>query len=108
MYIVLFEPTKSRPTPGHIGFQQLWQIADDIKNNLDEAKLLQAAEGRHLDWWDNRKQTQSAYCLGVLLMVVTGTRGKPLKQWGKKVLCFLFKVGAVVCLFLSEEDLEKT
>eukprot|EP00434_Breviolum_minutum_P042306 symbB.v1.2.037650.t2/scaffold5618.1/size25298/2 len=26
------------------------QIADDIKNNLDEAKLLQAAEGSHLDW----------------------------------------------------------
>ena len=29
---------------------QLWQIADDIKNNLDEAKLLQALpKGSHLE-----------------------------------------------------------
>ena len=33
-----------------VGFQQLWQIADDIKNNLDEAKLLQAELlGSHLE-----------------------------------------------------------
>ena len=30
------------------------------------------------------KKNQAAYCLGVLLMLVTGTRGKPLKKWGKE------------------------
>ena len=107
MYIVLFEPTKSQPTPGHIGFQQLWQIADDIKNNLDEAKLLQAA-GEPSRLVKQPEKKPMSLLFGGIVDVGEWNQGETSEKMRKRGVAFPFKVGAVVCLFLSEEDLEKT